>query len=531
MAYLALYRKYRPDNFDNVVGQKGVVKALQNQVRFGQIGHAYLFCGTRGTGKTTMARVFAKAVNCENPKDGMACGECACCRQSADGMNIIEIDAASNNGVDSVRDLRDEVVYSPIRGKYKVYIIDEAHMLSTAAFNALLKTLEEPPEHAIFILATTEPNKLLPTILSRCQRYDFKRLTAEEIIDRLRYVADKENIEIDDEALETIAGSADGGMRDALSLLDQCACYYIHEPIDAFKVREVLGSVTIEVLADMSRALVAGDGASLIVGVDDLYRTGKDADQFLADWLVFWRAVLLFSALGDKASGYVYLGAAQRSAAKGIAAELASRLSAKEINYYIVALSALANRLRLDSNKRITLEAGLLELRPETQKPEPQKIEAIKPEPVKTEPIKTEAVNTAVRAVPMPAEEAVSKPSKPQPNHEAPKAHPAEQWAFLKNKINDKSKFLGSLLDEVSVTMQDENTLVLHCDDFIRSELEKPKNKSQLSAFLDDLCARHYELIFGDPIKTATVATDTPVVDAAADAAAKLNAIPGIKFE
>ena len=224
MSYTALYRKFRPDEFEDVKGQDAIVRTLKNQINADRIGHAYLFCGTRGTGKTTVAKIFAKAVNCEHPVDGSPCGECAMCRSIAAGtsMNVIEIDAASNNGVDNIREIREEVTYRPTEGKYKVYIIDEVHMLSIGAFNALLKTLEEPPEYVIFILATTEVHKIPITILSRCQRYDFHRITAATIKKQLSDLMEQEHVDTEDKALEYVARMADGSMRDALSLLDQC---------------------------------------------------------------------------------------------------------------------------------------------------------------------------------------------------------------------------------------------------------------------------------------------------------------------
>ena len=223
MSYVALYRKFRPAEFSEVKGQEHIVTTLQNQIKANRFGHAYLFCGTRGTGKTSIAKIFAKAVNCESPVDGSPCGECQTCKSIAAGtsMNVIEIDAASNNGVDNIREIRENVAYSPTEGKYKVYIIDEVHMLSIGAFNALLKTLEEPPEYVIFILATTEAHKIPITILSRCQRYDFKRITAETICARLRELMDKESVDVEEKALRYIAKAADGSMRDALSLQDQ----------------------------------------------------------------------------------------------------------------------------------------------------------------------------------------------------------------------------------------------------------------------------------------------------------------------
>ena len=223
MSYQALYRKWRPDTFEDVKGQDHIVTTLKNQISADRIGHAYLFCGTRGTGKTSVAKIFARAVNCEHPVNGSPCGECPACKAIAAGtsMNVIEIDAASNNGVDNIREIREEVQYSPTEGKYKVYIIDEVHMLSIGAFNALLKTLEEPPAYVIFILATTEAAKIPITIMSRCQRYDFHRISIETIADRLTQLMKAENISVEDRAIRYVAKAADGSMRDALSLLDQ----------------------------------------------------------------------------------------------------------------------------------------------------------------------------------------------------------------------------------------------------------------------------------------------------------------------
>ena len=245
MSYTALYRKFRPGEFDEVKGQDHIVTTLKNEIRTDRIGHAYLFCGTRGTGKTTVAKILAKAVNCEHPVDGSPCGECEMCKKisSQTSMNVIEMDAASNNSVDDIREIIDEVQYSPAEGKYKVYIIDEVHMLSAAAFNALLKTLEEPPAYVIFILATTEAHKIPITILSRCQRYDFKRISIDTIADRLKDLMQREQIEVEEKALRYIAKVADGSMRDALSLLDQCIAFYLGEKLTYDKAIEVLGAV------------------------------------------------------------------------------------------------------------------------------------------------------------------------------------------------------------------------------------------------------------------------------------------------
>ena len=261
MSYMALYRKWRPDTFADVKGQDHIVTTLKNQIQADRIGHAYLFCGTRGTGKTTIAKIFAKAVNCEHPIDGSPCNECASCKaaNAAASMNIIEIDAASNNGVDNIRDIKEEVQYSPTEGRFKVYIIDEVHMLSIGAFNALLKTLEEPPSYVIFILATTEVHKIPITILSRCQRYDFKRISVDTIADRLTELMVAERIEVEDKAIRYIAKMADGAMRDALSLLDQCLSFYIGQKLTYDNVLEVLGAVDTEVFSKLFRAIIMND--------------------------------------------------------------------------------------------------------------------------------------------------------------------------------------------------------------------------------------------------------------------------------
>ena len=272
MSYTALYRKFRPVEFEDVKGQEHIITTLKNQIEANRIGHAYLFCGTRGTGKTTVAKIFAKAVNCEHPVNGSPCGECAMCRSIAAGtsMNVIEIDAASNNGVDNIREIREEVAYRPTEGKYKVYIIDEVHMLSIGAFNALLKTLEEPPEYVIFILATTEVHKIPITILSRCQHYDFKRISIETITDRMRDLMQEEQVEVEEKALRYVAKAADGSMRDALSLLDQCIAFYLGQKLTYDNVLEVLGAVDTDVFSRLLRSVIRRDVPKVLDIVDDL---------------------------------------------------------------------------------------------------------------------------------------------------------------------------------------------------------------------------------------------------------------------
>ena len=301
MSYTALYRKFRPDNFTDVKGQDHIVTTLTNQIRHNRIGHAYLFCGTRGTGKTTVAKILAKAVNCEHPVNGSPCNECAMCKaiQAGTAMNVIEIDAASNNGVDNIREIREEVSYRPTEGKYKVYIIDEVHMLSTGAFNALLKTLEEPPSYVMFILATTEAHKIPITILSRCQRYDFHRITIDTIAARLEELLKIEGVEAEEKAIRYVAKAGDGSMRDALSLLDQCIAFYLGQTLTYDKVLEVLGAVDTEVFSKLLRKVIQGDVTASIHILEDLIVGGRELGQFVGDFTWYMRNLLLVKTSED----------------------------------------------------------------------------------------------------------------------------------------------------------------------------------------------------------------------------------------
>lgn len=296
MAYVALYRKWRPQGFDSLVGQEAVRTALTNALETGRIAHAYLFAGPRGTGKTSTAKILAKAVNCEHGPTPNPCNKCQNCVRINDGtsMDVFEIDAASNRGIDEIRDLREKVAFAPVNGRYKVYIIDEVHMLTTEAFNALLKTLEEPPPHVIFILATTEPHKIPATIHSRCQRFDFKRVTDSDIVKRLREVADGSGIAADDDALQLIAVQADGGMRDALSLLDQCGV--MAERVSAETVRSVLGIVGCEALRELVKAIGEGNVPKSLELLEALLAGGKDVKQIITELAEYLRAVLLYKA-------------------------------------------------------------------------------------------------------------------------------------------------------------------------------------------------------------------------------------------
>ena len=365
MSYQALYRKFRPTEFEDVKGQEHIVTTLKNQIKADRIGHAYLFCGTRGTGKTTVAKIFAKAVNCEHPVDGSPCGECPSCRAIADGssMNVIEIDAASNNGVDNIRQIREEVSYRPTEGKYKVYIIDEVHMLSTGAFNALLKTLEEPPSYVIFILATTEAHKIPITILSRCQRYDFHRISIDTIAARLSDLMLQEKVDVEEKAIRYVAKAGDGSMRDALSLLDQCIAFHLGETLTYENVLEVLGAVDTEVFSRLLRQIIDKNVAAAISILDELVDEGRELGQLVSDFTWYLRNLLLIQSSDDMEE---VLDMSQDSI--DALKEEAKLISPEVLLRYIRIFSELGNQVRYASQKRIVIEIAIIKLcRPEME--------------------------------------------------------------------------------------------------------------------------------------------------------------------
>ena len=359
MSYTALYRKFRPDAFEEVKGQEHIVTTLKNQIEAERIGHAYLFCGTRGTGKTSIAKIFAKAVNCEHPAGGSPCGACTSCRTIAAGasMNVIEIDAASNNGVDSIREIVDEVSYSPAEGKYKVYIIDEAHMLSRAAFNALLKTLEEPPSYVIFILATTEVNTIPVTILSRCQRYDFRRISIDTIVDRLKEKLEQEQVAVEDKAIRYIAKTADGSFRDAWSLLDQCIAYHYGQKLTYDKVLDVLGAVDTEVFGRLFRHILDQDVHGCISLLEEIVMQGRELTQFVTDITWYLRNLLLVGS-ADGIEDVIDVSTENLAQLK----EEAKMADVETITRYIRIFSELSAQIKRASQKRILIEITLVKL-------------------------------------------------------------------------------------------------------------------------------------------------------------------------
>ena len=359
MSYTALYRKYRPDTFAGVIGQEHIVKTLKNQMKTDRVSHAYLFCGTRGTGKTSTAKIFAKAINCEHPIEGEPCGECSPCKAVEEGrsVNVIEIDAASNNSVDNIREIREEVKYPPTEGKYKVYIIDEVHMLSQGAFNALLKTLEEPPAHVIFILATTDPQKVPVTILSRCQRFDFRRITSDDIVNTLMGYLEKENVEADEEAVRYISHIADGSMRDSLSILDQCLSFFYGERITLEKVIDITGAVDTTVFFETAECLFKKDAKGLMDIVENVVMQGRDVKQFVSEIINHLRNLLVAISVKDPSN---ILDMSKENISK--LKNQSGNTSAEELIYLIKSFSNLSSEMKYSDNERILLEVMFIKL-------------------------------------------------------------------------------------------------------------------------------------------------------------------------
>ena len=411
--YRALYRKWRPQRFEDVVGQRAIVTALKNQITANRVGHAYLFTGVRGTGKTTCAKIFAKAVNCLHPVNGDPCGECEICRGIDNGsiLDVVEMDAASNNGVDDIRDLRDETAYTPSACKYKVYIIDEVHMLSTAAFNALLKTLEEPPAHVIFILATTEIQKVPATILSRCQRYDFTRIGPEDIARRVEYIAGEEKLELTPDGAELIARLADGALRDALSILDTCAG--VTAKIDADVVRRMAGVTDRSYLFRISDALEAQDGAAALAQLAQLRQQSVDVKRLTEELIAHYRALMLAALPGGQA---LLSGVSPEEEALYL--EKGPQLGQREAIRAIRALGSALEHMTRGSDQRIELELALFSL----SEP-PQQMQAV---PVQAVPARAAAQPAVVQpfASAPAAQPFASAPARPAPTAEPTPAQP-----------------------------------------------------------------------------------------------------------
>ena len=490
MSYTALYRKFRPGEFDEVKGQDHISQTLQNQIKANRIGHAYLFCGTRGTGKTTVAKIFAKAVNCLNPVEGSPCGECEMCKAISAGtsMNVIEIDAASNNGVDNIREIREEVAYRPTEGKYKVYIIDEVHMLSIGAFNALLKTLEEPPEYVIFILATTEVHKIPITILSRCQRYDFKRITIDTIAARLSELMDKEGVEVEEKAIRYIAKAADGSMRDALSLLDQCIAFYLGQKLTYDHVLEVLGAVDTEVFSKLLREILRRDVVKVLGTLEELIMQGRELSQLATDFTWYMRNLLLAKS-SDNMEDVLDVSTENLAQLKG---------ESEMVDYdtlirYIRIFSELSNQLKYATQKRVMLEVALIKL----CKPEME--------------VNEDSLLDRIRAVEEKVEKGVSSPRtevvyvnrgeegmKEQPKPELPKALHEDVQKVVQNFPairNQASGMLKVYLKQARLSVGNQDQLLLVFDDEVAAGVAGTEgHKEEIRSLIADKIGKTIEI-------------------------------------
>ena len=500
--YRALYRKWRPRRFADVVGQQPIVTALQNQIAAGRIGHAYLFTGTRGTGKTSCAKIFAKAVNCLDTTSPDPCGECAVCKGIDEGtvLDVSEIDAASNNSVDDIRDLRDETAYLPAMCRYKVYIIDEVHMLSTSAFNALLKTMEEPPEHVIFILATTEVQKVPATILSRCQRYDFARITAKDIAGRLEYVAGEEKIELDPAAAELIGRLADGAMRDALSILDTCAG--VSNTVDEALVRRMAGVTDRQYLFEISDAIAAGDSVKALEEIARLRQQSVDMRRLCMELAAHYRNLMLCALPGGNE---LLTGTSpEEEAAYQARKDFPQRQAVRAINAFGAALEKMAR----GTDQRIELELAVFSLtqpeaapatvvqaaapaaQPFAAAPTPFVATAAAPGPVTIPPVQEAVTPPPVvgeppvfepELPPLPAPASAPAPQKaarPKPSAPAGPPQPFPQWSAVLEVIAESDAMLYSFLQGTRA-YYDGRRVLFECSDAFRDYIKKNKDVSK----------------------------------------------------
>ena len=493
MSYTALYRKFRPDTFADVKGQDHIVTTLKNQLKASCIGHAYLFTGTRGTGKTTVAKILARTVNCENPTPDGPCGECRICHAIAAGasMNVIEIDAASNNGVDNIREIVEEVSYSPAEGKYKVYIIDEVHMLSTGAFNALLKTLEEPPSYVIFILATTEVHRLPITILSRCQRYDFKRISIDTITDRMKELTREENVQVEEKALRYIAKLADGSMRDALSLLDQCIAFLLGDELTYDKVLDVLGAVDTEVFSRLFRFCLERDVLGCVQLLEEIVMQGRELTQFVTDFTWYLRNLMLVQA-SDHLEDVIDMSTENLKRLK----EEAEMADMDRIVRFIRIFSDLSGQIRYSAQKRILVEVALIRLcKPDMETGQEAMLDRIRQVEEKVE-------NGVVAVIPeggVPSGAGASPGIQKKPRPELPKAIPEDvkqivaRWPSI---VGNAENPMRIYLKSAKLSLGGDNKLLMVLEDGVASDYftQHPENKTRLEALLSDFSGKEIEV-------------------------------------
>ncbi len=517
--YQALYRKWRPRTFSDVSGQETVTAALKNELKTGRLSHAYLFTGCRGTGKTTCAKILAKAVNCAHPVDGDPCNECAICRAIDDGtiLDVTEIDAASNNGVDSIRDLRDEVAFTPVSGTYRVYIIDEVHMLSAGAFNALLKTLEEPPAHVIFILATTEVHKLPATILSRCQRFDFGRIRPEEIAARITYVATEEGLTVTPDAAMLLARLADGALRDGLSLLDQCASVAQH--IDMDTVTAVTGMAGQDTLAQLTDCVAGHDAPAALAMVDQLYRSAKDMERLCAEWVTYLRNLMVLNSVTE--IGELVIATPDELSAMR---QQAQKLGLATILHMMEVLQGTLDRLKGGVSRRVEMEMAVLKLcdpkLDDTKAALTHRIEVLEnalkngvvatdgasrtsPPTASIEPAAEPApVIPAPEAIPAPIEappvEADVMPAIPAPVAAPIPAPAGEQpfdaWVDVLDYMRQSCPPLFGILDGTTALLKDGSLVICVENPLLAQLLKEGGNKEQLQAAIRHVTGQTYPM-------------------------------------
>lgn len=486
MSYTALYRKFRPNVFAGVVGQDHIVKTLKNQMKTGRISHAYLFCGTRGTGKTSTAKIFARAINCLHPtEEGEPCNQCEICQAILAGrsVNVMEIDAASNNSVENIREIREEVKYPPTEGTYKVYIIDEVHMLSNSAFNALLKTLEEPPAHVIFILATTDPQKVPATILSRCQRFDFRRITADDITHTLMGYLAEEGQQATEEAVRYVAQLADGSLRDSLSILDQCLAFFSGEEVTLAKVQDVVGAVDKTVFFEMTDALATKDAAKAMELVEEMLLSGRDIRQFLTELLVHFRNLLVTTAVPDPAA-ILELSAENAERLR----EQAASVSAEELTFWIRRFSGLQSDLRYASHERILLEVELIRLCSDWAEKDTTALAA---RVAGLERRLAEGIPVAAAAVPAEATKKKEKPKRKPPALDEDKKSLREQWPSLRTQFGDA--VLRGVLSRVEIGFKEDDFVYLVCEYPALEEMAE-KSLEEIGQGLEKALGKSFQL-------------------------------------
>lgn len=514
--YVSLYRKYRPSRFEDMFGQEHIRTVLKRQCETGKVSHAYLFCGTRGTGKTTSAKILAKAVNCENPINGEPCGKCASCVSidSGTATDVIEMDAASNNGVDDIRDICEQVVYPPASLKYRVYIIDEVHMLSAGAYNALLKTLEEPPEHVIFILATTELQKIPPTILSRCQRFEFRRIMPEDITACLMSVASKEGLELDSDAAELLAELADGSMRDSLSLLESCVAASAESNITAETVYRQLGIAQDGTVSGILKAAASKDTATALNLLEEYYSSAKSLSLLMENLVSAIRDILVFSQPGMKFNSLSHL-------TKDEIKELSLALPPSDLLYMAEVLEDTQTKLvRYPFNKRMLCEMVLIRLCNSRLSTSSQamlsRITALEAGRAAVSPsasaVRTETVKAEVADVPAPKEE--PKPQKPEPSaakagSDSAQAQPYEKLPELIEALQAQGSQCRMISQARVLTKG--NKFIIVASPFLVGILSDEKSVSQLKSALRSIDGKDYDIVFTDETKMPS--SDDSLID------------------